>query len=151
MSVPGGFYNNGTCAAAKACTNQSVVPGANFISNTYTATVPYSGASATLGYRWKPDRFVDLSTTYYGNNNIYNIPHAFVVLDAHAGYSFTNNVALLVNFNNITGAYDQSIQNFGTYGYVTPVVHGSTGFYPGVAVIQPYGPRYITVTANFKY
>ncbi|HEY1975301.1 MAG TPA: TonB-dependent receptor [Candidatus Baltobacteraceae bacterium] len=151
MSVPPGFYNNGTCAATKACTNQSVVPGANFISNTYSATVPYSGASATLGWRWKPGRFVDLSPTYYGNNNIYNIPHAFVVLDAHAGYSFTDNIALLVNFNNITGAYDQSIQNFGNYGYVTPVVQGSTGYYPGVAVIQPYGPRYITVTANFKY
>lgn len=151
ISVPPGFYTNGTCPPHTACTNQSVVPGANFISNTYAATVPYSGGSATLGYRWKPGTFVDLAPTYYGNNNIYNIPHSFVVLDAHAGYAFTNNAGLLVSFNNITGAYDQNIQNFGTIGYVTPVVHGSTGFYPGIAYIQPYGPRYISVTANFKY
>lgn len=150
ISVPNGFYNNGTCPNTP-CTNQSVVPGANFISSTYSATVPYASGSALLGYRWTPGKYVDLSATYYGNNNIYNTPHAFVILDAHAGYAFTKNVSLLLNFSNITGAYDAAIENFGNIGYLTPVVTGATGFYPGVSYVQPYGPRALIVTANYKY
>jgi TonB dependent receptor/Carboxypeptidase regulatory-like domain/TonB-dependent Receptor Plug Domain len=150
MSLPNGFYNNGFCPTTP-CTNQTVVPGPNFISNTYAATVPYSNASAMLGYRWMPGKYVDLSATLYGNNNIYNTPKAFTVLDLHAGYSFTKNVSLLLTFSNITGAYSDAIENLGNVGYLTPVVPGATGFYPGVMLVQPYGPRSAIVTAQFKY
>lgn len=151
ISVPKGFYNNISCPGSNtACTNQSVVPGLNFQSDSYAATVPYSGASATFGYRWTPGKYVDLSSVYYGNNNIYNAK-AFVVLDAHAGYAFTPNVALLLMFSNITGEYDASIENFGQFAYQIPVVPHSVGFYPGIAYIQPYGPRAAIVTAQFKY
>jgi outer membrane receptor protein involved in Fe transport len=151
VSVPKGFYNNGSCPSPNtACTNQSVVPGINFQSDTYPATVPYAGASATFGYRWMPDRYVDLSATYYGNNNIYNAK-AFEVLDAHAGYAITKNVALLLTLSNLTGAYDASIENFGKFAYQIPVVPHSIGFYPGIAYIQPYGPRDAILTFQFKY
>jgi len=92
-----------------------------------------------------------LTSTYYGNNNIFNVPHAFVVLDAHARYDLTKNVGLLVTFENITGAYDESIEDFGIIGNTTPVVSGSTGFYPGASYIQPYGPRAAIVTLQYRY
>jgi hypothetical protein len=150
LSVPTGFYNNGSCPHT-ACTNQSIVPGANFISNTYDATVPYASGSGTLGYRWAPGRSLDLTSTYYGNNNIFNVPHAFVVLDAHGRFDITKNVGLLVTFENITGAYDGAIENFGNIGNVTPVVPNSVGYYPGASYIQPYGPRAAIVTLQYRY
>ena len=53
------------------CANQTIVPGANFISAAYSASVPYASASADLGYRWSPGKFIELSSTYCSNNNIY--------------------------------------------------------------------------------
>lgn len=155
VSVPPGFYNGVRGYPAEPCTNcvnQTIVPGANFTNASgYQTTVPYASGSGRFGYKWSPGRFVDLAATYYGNNNIYNTPKVFVVLDAHAGYAFTKNVSLLATFRNITGAYDESVAN-NTPGYAVPVIDGAPpAIFPGAAFILPYGPRTVVVTANFKY
>jgi hypothetical protein len=149
VSVPSGFYNNASCPTAP-CTNQAIVPGANFNSAAgYSATVPYASASAELGYRWNPGKYVDLSATYYGNNNIYNTPGAFVELDGHLGYPLTKNVSLLATFTNITGAYDQSILTYNP-SYAVPVISGAPPNSQGAAFVVPYGPRSVIVTAGVR-
>jgi outer membrane receptor protein involved in Fe transport len=148
VSVPPGFYDGHGCTN---CANQAIVPGLNFNSAAgYGVTVPYASASAQLGYRWKPGTYLDLSSTYYGNNNIYYTPRAFVELDAHAGYAFTKHVSLLLWFSNLTGVYDQSFQRF-QLSYAVPVIAGAPPYSPGGAYELPYGPRSVMATVNFKY
>jgi hypothetical protein len=113
-------------------------------------TVPYASASVELGYRWNPGKYVDLSSTYYGNNNIYNTAKAFVELDAHAGYTITRNVSLLATFRNITGVYDQGIQTYKP-GYAIPVIADAPPNGVGAALEVPYGPRSVTLTADFRH
>jgi len=149
VSVPPGFYNN-PGVPCTTCVNQYIVPGTNFNSAAYGGGVPYASASAQLGYRRSPGKYADLLATYYGSNNIYNTSKAFVELDAHAGYALTRNVSLLATFKNITGVYDQSIQNFSP-GYAIPVIPGAPpNPYPGAGYELPYGPRSIIVTADFR-
>lgn len=145
INVPPGFYNGTGCTN---CQNQTVIPGPNFNAS-YTAAVPYSSASAVLGYKWRKDTYFDLSSTYYGNNNLYN-QAAFIALDAHASYAITPHVSLLATFHNITGIYDQSIQNF-IPGYAYPTISGAQGYWQGAAFEVPYGPRAILLTADFRY
>jgi outer membrane receptor protein involved in Fe transport len=152
VSLTPGFYNSTTGfppTPCTNCTNQTIIPGANFNSAAYSGGVPYASASAEIGYRWNPGKYVDLAPTYYGNNNIYNEP-AFVELDAHAGYPLTKNVSLLAIFRNITGIYDQSYQVYNPT-YTVPTIHGATGYYQGALFGVPYGPRSVIVTANFKF
>lgn len=152
VSVPAGFYDGlggYPPAPCQKCVNQTVVPGLNFTSSTYSATVPYASGYGQLGYRWKPGDFVDVTATYYGNNNIYQTPNAFVVADAHAGYAFTPNFSLLADFRNFTGAYDYSIQRNYT-SYLNPTIQGATGSWSGATYQLPYGPRALIVTGNFK-
>ncbi len=146
VSVAPGFYNDPGIPCTN-CVNQYVVPGVNF-NGAYTSAVPYASASAQLGYKWTPGRYFDFLSTYYGSNNIYYTPHAFVELDAHAGYAITNNVSLLATFRNITGVYDDSIQHVYP-SYAIPVVAGAAPYFPGAAFALPYGPRAVIVTANF--
>ncbi len=150
VSVPPGFYDNPATKCVN-CTNQDIIPGANFNGYSNGGAVPYTSGSAMLGYRWKPGTYFDLAPTYYGFNNIYDVPHAFVELDAHAGYAVTRNVDLIATFRNITGFDSASIENFGNIGDLTPVVRGTNGFWPGDFVILPYGPRAVTVTADWHY
>lgn len=153
VSVPAGFYNGLEGYPYKPCTNcvnQYVVPGANFNSAAYPASVPYASAAATLGYRWNPRAYIDLSPTYYGNNNVYNTPHAFVGLDAHGSVPMTKNFALLATFRNITGAYDQSVQ-YVNPGYAVPVIAGAPPYSVGALYQLPLGPRTVILTANFIY
>jgi hypothetical protein len=125
------------------------VPGANF-NGAYSAAVPYANASVQIGYRWRPGKYVDISSTYYGNNNPYFEP-AFVEFDGHIGYPLTKNVSLLATFKNITGIYDQSIQVYNP-AYAIPVIQGAPpNSYPGAALTLPYGPRTVIVTASFRY
>jgi outer membrane receptor protein involved in Fe transport len=145
-SVPSGFYD--TPGICKNCTNEGVVLGPNFNSAVYTVTVPYASASAKLGYRWTSGKFAELSSTYYGSNNIYNTTRAFVELDINAGYPVTRNLSLLATFRNVTGAYDDEIQRYFP-SYQVPVVSGAPAF--GVAYPIPYGPRALLFTADFKY
>jgi hypothetical protein len=143
VSVPAGFYNTTTCTN---CANQYIVPGINF-DGYFQSTVPYANGSATIGYRWAPGKYIDLSPTYYGNNNAFYRP-AFVELDAHAGYSLTKNISLLATFMNITGIYDLN-QNiiYNCPCAPVPVIAGAPPE-PNVVTGGEYGPRAVTVTIN---
>lgn len=149
VSLPAGFYNN-PAVPCTSCVNTTIIPGLNFTAPPFGATVPYASASGQLGYRWVTDRYFDLTATYYGHNNIYNTPHAFVELDAHAGYAITPNVRLLATFRNITGVYDESIMTV-TPGYSYPTIPNGPEYFIGAAEIMPYGPRAVIVTADFRY
>jgi len=141
VSVPAGFYNTATCMN---CANQYIIPGMNY-DGYFQSTVPYANGSATIGYRWEPGKYVDLSPTYYGSNNQYYRP-AFMELDAHMGYPLTKNVSLLATFQNITGMYDQSQELAFTCPCLTaPVIAGAAQEFSGLYGL-PYGPRAVTVT-----
>jgi TonB dependent receptor len=98
-----------------------------------------------LGYQWALGKYVQLTSTYYGNNNTYFRP-AFAEFDAQAGYAFTPRVSLLVTFQNITGIYGQGITNY-TLGDTTGLPTVGEAWVPVNG--QGYGPRVLIVTAQF--
>jgi hypothetical protein len=147
VSVPAGFYNTKSCPNTP-CQNQYIIPGVNF-DGYFQSTVPYANGSATIGYRWAPGKYVDLSPTYYGNNNAYYVP-AFLEFNAQVGYALTKNVSLLATFRNITGIYDgaESVINGPPGSFMlAPVVQGApqenNGLYGG-----QFGPRAVVVTLS---
>ena len=156
VSLPPGFYNaaGATCnfATLAGCTNLNLVPGINF-NGTETAgaggqngsaSIPYAQALGVFGYRWNPDKYVNLTATYYGNNNTYFHP-AFVEVDGYLGYPLTRNVSLVVNVRNITGIYDGSVQNVTLGNFSgTPAIAGP----PYAENQEEYGPRAVIVTTQ---
>jgi len=144
VSVPAGFYDSPVTGPSSV--NTYIVPGINF-DGQFQSTVPYANGTAQLGYRWSPEKYVDLSPTYYGNNNSYFRP-AFLEFDAHVGYSLTKNISLLATFRNITGIYGQNYQYISSDSIVgAPTVAGI----PYALFGMPFGPRSLIVTAYFKY
>ncbi len=144
VKLPSGFYNNPSVPCTD-CVNQGIIPGVNY--NTAVGdlgTIPYSTAYAELGYRWSPGTFFGLAPSYFGPNNSYYTPKAFVEVDAHAGYAINPHMSFLVTLTNVTGVYDQSIQ-LSEPSYLIPVL---TGAPPNIREpnIIPYGPRAITLT-----
>lgn len=137
VSVPQGFYNTATCTY---CTNTYIIPGINY-DGAFQSTVPYASASALVGYRWAPGRYIDLAPVYFGNNNAYYQP-AFIALDAHAGYEFTRGLSLIVRFANLMGAHDQDFL-VETPSLGAPTVGGQL-LDPLLGL--PYGPRAVEVT-----
>jgi len=146
-SLPAAFYDNPSIPCTK-CANTAIIPGPNFNNYTYPAGVPYASGSLTLGYRWQPGRYIDLLTTYFGNNNTYNVP-AFFGIDAHAGYNLTSNFLVSATLRNVTNAYGQSVQWYIPTAAV-PVIKGGTPAFPGAFFSQPYGPRAFIFTGTFK-
>jgi outer membrane receptor protein involved in Fe transport len=157
VSVPPGFYNGiyypppkYLPAPCTNCYNQAILPGPNFnTASGFLATVPYASASATFGYRWTRGRYFDLSGTYFGNNNIY-YQRAFIGVDAHGSYAITPHVALRLTLRNLTGAYDQSIQELFP-AYAVPVIPGAPAWSPGAAFKMPYEPRSAIFTVDYSY
>jgi hypothetical protein len=153
VTVPAGFYNGPTSFAScpsghpTECTNTEIIPGINFDGATQSGIppVPYAQGYASIGYRWSPGKFIDLSPTYYGNGNAYFEP-AFVDLDMHAGYALGPYVTLFATFHNMTNKYGQS---FATIGVPTLTAPAAIGYPYGLWGI-PFGPRSLIVTANFK-
>jgi outer membrane receptor protein involved in Fe transport len=139
VSVPPGFYDAANCTN---CVNTYIVPGMNF-DGYFQSTVPYANGFAQIGYRWNPDTYVDLTPTYYGNNNGYYEP-AFVEVDGHVGYPLTKNVRLVATFRNITGIYDRN------YQYVTPTLGAPNITGPPSPLFGiPYGPRTAIISLEF--
>jgi outer membrane receptor protein involved in Fe transport len=146
ISVPAGFYNKVgvTCtpSAPANCNNITVVPGVNFNGTFTQVSVPYSQALGRFGYRWNPEKYIDLVGTYYGNNNTYFRP-AFVELDGHVSYPLSKNASLLLTFRNITGIYDDSTQLYAAENLSgAPTVSGLP--YPEYG--EEYGPRTVILT-----
>jgi outer membrane receptor protein involved in Fe transport len=141
VGVPAGFYDTAACTN---CANLTVVPNINFNGAFTPVSIPYAQGLGRLGYRWNPEKYVDLVATYYGNNNTYFRP-AFVELDGHVGYPITRDLAMLLTFENITGIYDSAIQ-YQTAGNLTgaPAIAGA----PSVLTSEMFGPRTVQLTVN---
>ena len=124
----------------------SVVPGVNFNGTFTGVAVPYSQALGKVGYRWNPNKYIDLVGTYFGNNNTYYRP-AFVELDGHVSYPLSKSISLLVTFQNITGIYDGAVQVVGPDTIIgVPTVAGPP--YPEFG--QMYGPRTVQLTTQIS-
>jgi hypothetical protein len=148
LNVPPGFYNTagGTCTIATGadCTNLTVVPNINFNGTFTGVSVPYSQALGKLGYRWAAEKYLDLTGTYYGNNNTYFRP-AFVELDGNISYPLSKNASVLVTFRNITGIYDGAIQTW------SPAILSGAPTISGLPYPQygeEYGPRTILLVTQ---
>lgn len=149
VSVPPGFYNQPgqicNVATNTNCTNQTVVPNINF-NGTFAASIPYAQGLGRLGYRWNPEKYVDLVGTYYGNNNTY-FRSAFVEFDGDVGYPITKNASLLVAFRNITGIYDNPLQIYSPSDLSgAPTISGL----PYVLHGEMYGPRTVILTLGVR-
>jgi len=148
VSLPPGFYNaaNATCnfSTGVGCTNAKIIPGINFngVFSSAGANVPYAQGFVLYGYRWSPDRFVNVDMHYFGNNNGYFAP-AFVVFDASAQLPLTKFVSLQGTFRNITGALDSTVESDGQ-GYVYPTAFGA----PAYTYTIPYNPRTFLLTLH---
>jgi len=141
IDVPPGFYDS--TSTGPNSVNTYIIPGVNF-NGAYQTPVPYAMGNVQLGYRWSPRKYVDLSPTYYGNNNPYFEP-AFMEFDAHAGYPLSKNISLVATFRNITGIYDQSIEVYSPSMGV-PTIAGLPQPLFGI----PYGPRSAIVTVTMS-
>jgi len=147
VSVPTGFYNTagGTCVLSTGayCQNLTVVPNINF-NGQFATSIPYSQGLGVFGYRWSQEKYLNLTMTYYGNNNTYFRP-AFAEFNGNIGYPVTKNMSLLVTFRNITGVYDGPTQTFSAANLSgAPTITGLP--YPLYG--EEYGPRTIILTMD---
>ena len=140
VSVPAGFYDQ---PGAPKSVNTYIVPGINF-DGYQTSAVPYANGAAQIGYRWRPDTYLDISPTYYGNNNQYYYP-AFVEFDVHGGIAITKHLSLLATFRNVSNIHGQNYQLF-VPTLAAPTVAGL----PAPLFGLPYGPKALTMTMNIK-
>jgi outer membrane receptor protein involved in Fe transport len=143
VSVPPGFYDSPpTCTM---CANVSVVTNVNF-NGTFDTPVPYSQAFGSIGYRWSPEKYVDVQSTYFGPNNSYFRP-AFIVTDLLAGYPLTKHVSLLLTFRNVFNQYGAGNQIYTPDTMIgAPTVAGG----PYGLIPENYGPRALLVTTNLN-
>lgn len=147
VSVPAGFYNapGKVCnfSTDVGCKNENIVPTINF-NGEFSVSIPYAQGLGTIGYRWNPDKYVDLVGTYYGNNNTYFRP-AFAEFDGHIGYPLSKTVSLLVTFRNITGVYDGSTSVYTPSDFTgAPSISGAPYGLDG----EMYGPRTVLVNTT---
>jgi outer membrane receptor protein involved in Fe transport len=145
-SLPAGFYNTATGANT---TNLGILPGQNFTptGNGYNGIgerVPYAQGYGELSYHWPNDAFVRLGTTYYGNNNSFNVPPFFDV-SASLRYPLGHYASLQVSGENITNKLSSPTGNLFD-GLTVPLINGTNG----VTTAYNLGPPSYHVTLNLK-
>ena len=125
------------------------MPGQNFTptGNGYNGIgerVPYAQGYGELSYHWPNDAFVRLGTTYYGNNNSFNVPPFFDVL-ASLRYPLGHYASLQVSGENITNKLSSPTGNLFD-GLTVPLINGTNG----VTTAYNLGPPSYHVTLNLK-
>lgn len=146
MNVPNGFYDSSSCTR---CVNLAVVPNINLEGGGIAggATVPYAQGSATVGYRWSPQTYVELDPTYYGPNNTYYRP-AFFEADGRVSYGINQRISLIATFRNITGVYDGSVYSLALSNlWGIPTIAGPAD----AAYGEEYGPRAVILTSQIRF
>lgn len=145
VSVPPSFYLLPGCKTP--CVNTTLIPGINFTGGDAPGRIPYANGNGSIGYRWGPNRFIEASAAYLGNNNSYFV-RPFVAFDLRGGYSISKSLAVLATFENIT------CQDCGAYAINTP---STTMGIPAVAGTLPwqglpaiYSPRALLVTLKYQ-
>jgi hypothetical protein len=139
-NIPGNFY---ATAGGPYETNLGVLPDINYISsgsgfnNISNKSEPYSMGYAEIHRRGSWGQYASLGFTYYGSNNLFNIP-AYVVGHATIRQPIMPHTSLQFSVDNLFGANSLP---YVLYGYnsgaiYAPLVTGQTGLKADV----PYGP-----------
>ena len=150
-NLPPGFYST---AAGGLETNLGVIPGINYISNgsgynnISNKSEPYSMGYAEIHRRGSWGQFASLGLTYYGSNNMFNIP-AYLVGHATIRQPVTKNTALQVSVDNLFGSNDLPYVLYGVNSgaIYAPLATGQVGLKADV----PYGPTTLRVMLVRKY
>ncbi|MBV8171789.1 MAG: TonB-dependent receptor [Candidatus Eremiobacteraeota bacterium] len=129
--------------AGPATTNLAIIPGVNYYSSGNSGSpggfnavsnqsIPYAQSYGELNYRGANGYFYSLGTTFYGNNNSYNVA-PFFVWNATARFPFNEHgyIQLSIDnlFNNLSGV---AINQFG--GNTIPLANGKIGLENGNTV-----------------
>ena len=144
-NVPGNFYST---AAGTYETNLGVIPGINYISNgsgynnISNKSEPYSMGYAEIHRRGSWGQYASLGLTYYGSNNMFNIP-AYVVGHATVRQPIARDTAIQVSVDNLFGANALPYVLYGVNSgaIYAPLVTGQVGLKADV----PYGPTTLRV------
>jgi outer membrane receptor protein involved in Fe transport len=144
-NLPPGFYST---AAGGLETNLGVIPGINYISNgsgynnISNKSEPYSMGYLEIHRRGSWGQFVSLGLTYYGSNNMFNIP-AYVVGHATIRQPVARDTSLQVSVDNLFGSNDLPYTVYGVNSgaLYAPLITGQTGLKADV----PYGPSTVRV------
>jgi hypothetical protein len=139
-NIPGSFY---ATAAGPYETNLGVLPDINYISsgtgfnNISNKSEPYSMGYAEIHRRGSWGQFASLGFTYYGSNNMFNMP-AYFVGHATIRQPILPHTALQLSVDNLFGSNDLP---YVLYGYNSGAINAPlvTGQY-GLKADVPYGP-----------
>jgi outer membrane receptor protein involved in Fe transport len=144
-NLPPGFYSTATGGLA---TNLGVIPGINYISNgsgynnISNKSEPYSMGYVEIHRRGSWGQFASVGLTYYGSNNMFNIP-AYLVGHATIRQPVAKDTALQVSVDNLFGSNDLPYTVYGVNSgaLYAPLITGQTGLKADV----PYGPSTVRV------
>jgi outer membrane receptor protein involved in Fe transport len=144
-NVTGNFY---ATAAGQYETNLGVIPGINYTSNgSGYNNISNKSAAYAMGYaeihrRGSWGQYASLGLTYYGPNNMFNIP-AYFVGHATLREPIAKDTALQVSADNLFGsnALPYTIYGYNSGAIYAPLVTGQVGLKADV----PYGPTTLRV------
>jgi hypothetical protein len=144
-NVAGNFY---ATAAGQYETNLGVVPGINYISNgpgynnISNKSAAYSMGYAEIHRRGGWGQYASLGLTYYGSNNMFNIP-AYLVGHATLRQPIARDTAIAVSADNVFGsnALPYTLYGYNSGAIYAPLITGQVGLKADV----PYGPTTLRV------
>ena len=144
-NIPGNFY---ATPAGPYETNLGVIPGINYIStgpgygNISNKSEAYSMGYAEIHRRGSYGQYASLGLTYYGANNMFNIP-AYFVAHATIRQPIAKDTALQISADNLFGSNALSYALYGVNSgaLYAPLVTGQVGLKADV----PYGPTSLRV------
>ena len=150
-NIPGNFY---ATSAGQYETNLGVIPGINYISsgpgysNISNKSEAYSMGYAEIHRRGSYGQYASLGLTYYGSDNMFNIPAYFV---GHATFRqpIATHTALQVSVDNLFGsnALPYALYGVNSGAIYAPLVTGQVGLKADV----PYGPTTVRVMVVRSY
>jgi outer membrane receptor protein involved in Fe transport len=144
-NLPPGFYST---AAGGLETNLGVIPGINYISNgsgynnISNKSEPYSMGYLEIHRRGTFGQYASLGLTYYGSNNMFNIP-AYVVGHATLRQPVTRDTSIQISADNLFGAnaLPYTVYGANSGAIYAPLITGQVGLKADV----PYGPTTLRV------
>jgi hypothetical protein len=145
-NLPASFYLLPGCT--RPCTNTTFIPGINFAGGDAPGRIPYANGNASVGYRWAPWKFAELSSAYIGNQNAYFV-QPFVALDLRVGYPLSNSLSISGTYENLTC---QDCALLARWSPSTVMgIPAVTGVKPWQGFPSSYSPRSLLLTLNYHY
>jgi len=136
-------------------TNLAILPGLNYLSSGNSGSpggfnaisnqsIPYAQGYGELNYTGSNGYYYSLGTTYYGNNNSYNVP-PFFVWNATARFPIVRNAYAQVSVDNLFGIWSGvAINQFA--GNAQPLANGKLGLTNGNVV----GPGVVRMFIHYQ-